>query len=214
MLTCPKCNCEVSEGAKFCTTCGCSFVSDFGESAETTVLTADMNVANNQGYNAANNQGYNAAANQGYYQNQYAPNNFNQPQQPVATLKTNRSFIKVLLLSLITFGIYALVCFGGITDDVNLVCSRYDNKKTMNYYLLVFIVTPLTLGIASIVWMHKICGRIGDELKRRGVNYSFSSADFWLWNVLGAIILVGPFIFLHKFFKAVNLMNENYNMYG
>ena len=197
MLTCPKCNCEVSGGAKFCTTCGCSFVSDFGESAETTVLTADMNVANNQGYNAANNQGYNAAANQGYYQNQYAPNNFNQPQQPVAKLKTNRSFIKVILLSLITFGIYALVCFGGITDDV-----------------LVFIVTPLTLGIASIVWMHKICGRIGDELKRRGVNYSFSSADFWLWNVLGAIILVGPFIFLHKFFKAVNLMNENYNMYG
>lgn len=134
--------------------------------------------------------------------------------QPLYQLKTNRSFIKTLLLSIITFGIYLLITYGGITDDVNQVCSPHDGKKSMNYYLLVFIVTPITAGIANIVWQHNICNRIGDELKRRNIDYSFGAKDFWLWGILGFLIIVGPFVYLHKFFKAVNLMNENYNMYG
>lgn len=143
--------------------------------------------------------------------NQNAP----YPQRPMLSqLRTDRSFIKTFLLSLITFGIYGLVAFGNISEDVNVVCSRYDGKKSMNYYLLVFIVGPLTFGIASIVWMHNICERIGTELNRRQVAYDFGAKDFWLWNVLGSLIIVGPFVFAHKFFTAVNKMNENYNLNG
>lgn len=137
-----------------------------------------------------------------------------QPAGPARQLKANRSFIKILLLSFVTFGIYALITCGKITNEVNLVCSRYDGKKSMNYYLLAFIVSPLTCGIASIVWMHNICNRIGNELSRRQVAYSFGAKDFWLWCILGSFILIGPFVFIHKFFKAVNLMNENYNHFG
>ena len=101
-----------------------------------------------------------------------------------------------------------------VSNDINIVASRYDGKKTMHYCLLFFVVAPITLGIASIVWYHKVSNRIGDEVKRRGINYKFSATDFWLWNVLGALIVVGPFIYIHKMFKAVNLMNENYNTNG
>ena len=133
---------------------------------------------------------------------------------PVGQLKTNKRLLKTILLSLITFGIYPLVVMSAVSNDINIVASRYDGKRTMHFCLLVFIVLPLTFGIAGIVWYHKISNRIGSELKRRGISYNFSASDFWLWNVLGSLIVVGPFIYLHKMFKAVNLMNAHYNVNG
>lgn len=133
---------------------------------------------------------------------------------PYSMLNTNYSMIKIILLSAITFGIYGMITYGHMTDDVNLVCSRYDGKKTMNYYLLIFVIAPITFGIASIVWMHNLCARIGAELNRRQVDYRFGASDFWLWGVLGSFILVGPFIFTHKLCTAINRMNEHYNQFG
>lgn len=134
--------------------------------------------------------------------------------RPVGQLKTNRSLLKYILLSIITFGIYSIVFMSSISSDVNVVCSRYDGKKTMHYCLLFFLVGPLTLGIAYWVWSHKIANRIGEELKRRNAGYSFSAADYWLWNVLGSIIVVGPFIYLHKLATAMNTLNAHYNVNG
>ena len=133
---------------------------------------------------------------------------------PVGQLKTNKGLLKTILLSCITFGIYALVVMSSVSNDINIVASRYDGKKTMHYCLLTFIVAPITLGIGGIVWAHKISNRIGAELKRRGIAYNFSAADYWLWNVLGSLIVVGPFVYLHKMFKAVNKMNAHYNVNG
>ena len=48
---------------------------------------------------------------------------------PVAQLKTNRSLVKFILLSLVTFGIYALVVMSGVSTDINIVASRYDGKR-------------------------------------------------------------------------------------
>ena len=133
---------------------------------------------------------------------------------PAYQLKTNKGLLKTILLSIITFGIYPLVIMSVISNDINVVASRYDGKKTMHFCLLAFIVAPITLGIGAIVWYHRISNRIGDELKRRGIGYSFSAADFWLWNVLGSLIAIGPLVYLYKMFKAVNLMNADYNTNG
>ena len=133
---------------------------------------------------------------------------------PVGQLKTNKGLLKTILLSIITLGIYPLVVMSAVSSEINIVASRYDGKKTMHFCLLAFIVAPITLGIASLVWYHKISNRIGGELKRRGVAYSFSAADFWLWNVIGSIIIIGPFVYLHKMFSAVNKMNAHYNVNG
>lgn len=133
---------------------------------------------------------------------------------PVVQLKTNKGLLKTILLSLITFGIYSLVVMSNVSTDVNIVASRYDGKKTMHFCLLYFIINPITAGIAGIVWYHKISARIGNELKRRGVAYSFGAADYWLWYVLGSLIGIGPLVYIHKLFKAVNKMNEHYNING
>ncbi len=133
---------------------------------------------------------------------------------PVGHLKTNRGLLKTILLSLITFGIYPIVMYSGISTDINLVASRYDGKKTMHYCLLLFIVAPLTLGIGSLVWCHRISNRIGNELIRRGIGYSFGAGTFWGWNVLGALIGVGPLVYVHKLCKAMNLLCADYNQNG
>ncbi len=133
---------------------------------------------------------------------------------PVGQLKTNKGLLKTILLGLITFGIYPLVVMSAVSNDINIVASRYDGRKTMHFCLLTFIVAPITLGIAGIVWYHKISNRIGGELRRRGVAYSFGASDYWLWNVLGSLIVIGPFVYMHKLFKATNLMCADYNVKG
>lgn len=133
---------------------------------------------------------------------------------PAYKLKTNRGLLKYILLGIVTFGIYPLVLMSGISSDINLIAAKYDGKKTMHFCLLAFVFSWLTFGIAPIVWYHRISDRIGKELARRNIAYSFGAGSFWGWNVLGSFIGVGPFIYIHKLCKAMNLLSENYNING
>ena len=133
---------------------------------------------------------------------------------PVKQLKTNRGLLKLILLSIITLGIYPLVVMSVISTDINLIASRYDGKKTMHFCLLAFIFAGLTLGIAPIVWYHRISNRIGNELTRRGIGYSFGAGTFWGWSVLGSLIGIGPLVYTHKLLKAMNLLCADYNVNG
>ena len=133
---------------------------------------------------------------------------------PRMQLKTNKSLVKYGFLPLITFGIYGLVVMSSVSTDINIVASRYDGKKTMHFCLLAFLVGPITFGIAYLVWYHKISARIGSELNRRNIPYKFDASSFWLWEFLGTFIIIGPFVYLHKLFKATNLLCEDYNRIG
>ena len=142
-------------------------------------------------------------------QQQYAP-----PSPPRANLECNRSFIKFLLLTIITCGIYGIITYYKITEDINTICRPYDNKTTTNYLVATLLLGPITCGIYPIIWMHNMCNRIGDNLKHRGLATNFSASTFWLWNVLGSFIFVGPFIFMYKFFEATNQLAADYNTRG
>lgn len=140
--------------------------------------------------------------------------NQNQTDRPLAQLNTNRGLLKFILLSLITFGIYGLVVMSSVSSDINIIAGRYDGKKTMHYCLVFFIFSWLTLGIVPIVWYHKISNRIGNELNRRNIAYSFGAGSFWGWAILGSFILVGPFIYTYKILKAMNLLSKDFNVNG
>ena len=72
----------------------------------------------------------------------------------------------------------------------------------------------ITYGIFAFVWQHKFTARVGAEVKRRGYNYDIGASDFWLWCVLGSLIIVGPFVYCHKLMKSMNMINASYNIYG
>ena len=126
-------------------------------------------------------------------------------------LRTNRGMVEFYVFTFLTLGIYALVVLSKISSEINLVASRRDGKHTMHFLLIYFIFSWLTLGIAPIVWIHRLCNRMGDELAARSIPYSFGAGSFWGWSVLGSLIFVGPFVFYHKFFKAMNLINADFN---
>lgn len=129
-------------------------------------------------------------------------------------LTTNRKLVKFIFLGLVTFGIYTIVYYTNISTSINTAASRYDGKKTMNYCLVFFIFSWLTLGIVPFVWILKLCSRIGRELQRRGIAYKFGVGTYWLWNVLGSLFIAGPFIFIHKLSTAMNLICKDYNLRG
>ncbi len=185
---CIHCGKEIPAGTAFCPYCGAQVMAGNGTPAS---VPAQTNVSGDLQINIS--QTYRAPANQ---------------------LKTNKSLLKYVLLSLVTFGIYGIVIMTSVADDINIIASKYDNKKTMHYCLLFFLVSPLTLGIGSFVWNHRLANRMGNELRRRGIDYSISASDFWLWNVLGSLILVGPFVYIHKLLTATNKLCEHYNLYG
>ena len=132
---------------------------------------------------------------------------------PALQLPTNRSCAKMIFLGIITFGIYDIVIWNKIASEINITASRYDGKRTCPYMAMVWL-TMITYGIFSLVWAHNFSERVGAEVKRRGYTYSFGAADFWLWNVLGSLILIGPIVYCAKLMKAMNMINESYNVYG
>lgn len=132
---------------------------------------------------------------------------------PALQLRTRRGLGKMFWLGLITFSIYPTVVYSHISGEINMIASRYDGKRTM-HYLGMSSLSAITLGIVPLVWNHRLANRIGTELTRRGIGYGFRAKHFWLWNILGSLILVGPFIYIYKLMKAMNLLCENYNRLG
>ena len=143
---------------------------------------------------------------------QYSSQPQQQYQEYRENLPTKRGLLKMIVFGMLTFGIYNIVIYCKISSEINIV-ARADHRHTMHYLLVCLLAFP-TMGILPIIWTHNICNRIGCELKRRNIPYDFGSGDFWMWGVLGALILVGPSIFLHKFMHAMNKLNGSYNMNG
>lgn len=84
----------------------------------------------------------------------------------MGTFDTNRSLLKYILLWIITFGIYDVWVLARAGEDLNVIASRWDGRRTMNFWLVALVISPLTIGIAMYIWMHQVCGSIGREQNR------------------------------------------------
>ena len=118
------------------------------------------------------------------------------PQRPVAPMFTQapayqlpceRGLLKMLLLGILTGGIYPLVIYSRISMEINMAASRYDGQRTMHFLWMCFLA-PLTLMIYPFVWIHNLCNRMGGELHRRQINYRFSAASYWLWTLVYGMV--------------------------
>ena len=78
-------------------------------------------------------------------------------------------------------------------------------------YIVAYILSLFTFAIVMVVWHYQIASRVEEALSRRGIDYEFTTGDFWKWYFFGSFIFVGPFIYLHKLCKAMNLLCESYN---
>ena len=102
---------------------------------------------------------------------------------PAFKLPTGRSLGAMFWLGLLTANIYKHVILSRIPEEVNMVASRRDGRRTQQYFWML-VLAPLTLGIYPLCWFHGLCKRIGGELKARRIAYDFRPAHFWLWYFL------------------------------
>ena len=130
--------------------------------------------------------------------------------EEITPVPTDRSLGKMIFLGILTLGAYPLYIYTALSMEINRE-AKADGKHTMNYLLVTFVFSWLTLFIAPLVWMHRICNRMHDALNAQGSNYAFSARDFWLWGILGSLIIVGPFVFISKMMKASNILAGAYN---
>jgi hypothetical protein len=120
-----------------------------------------------------------------------------------------RGLAGLVLLSIITLGIYGLYWIFKLAKDVNTICEG-DGKKTGGL-LKVLLLGIITLGIYDMVWLYMLGDRLQDNAPKYGLAFKENGGMVLLWYVLGAFIVVGPFIALYIIIKNTNALAEEYN---
>lgn len=130
-------------------------------------------------------------------------------------LDENRNFWIYWLLSIVTLGIYSIIVWTRMVNDVNTIATPYDKRHTMHYCIMIFLLSWSTLGIYPLIWNHNFADRVSNELRRRGINYGFGVGTFWGWGFFGRLLLgIGPLIYVYKLIQSMNYICHDYNVRG
>lgn len=129
-------------------------------------------------------------------------------------MKTNRSMILYFVFTILTFGIYSMYFFSVLGSDVNYICTKRDGKRQMHFIIAFWLLGTITFGIVPLVWYTTLAERIGEEARTRGIDTNFGGGSFWLWDILGSLIIVGPFIYMNQLCKTMNMISTDYNQKG
>ena len=125
-------------------------------------------------------------------------------------LKTDRNVWKYIILNTLTLGVYGIFFFMPLSFDIDKVAPKKDRTKTMNF-LWAYVLALFTMSIVLLVWHYHIAERIEEALSKRGIVYEFGTGTFWSWYFFGSFILIGPYVYIYKLCKAMNLLCEDYN---
>lgn len=122
----------------------------------------------------------------------------------------NRSLLSVVLLSIITCGIYHYIYIYSITNDINLVCEG-DGKETsgiVKYLLFSFF----TCGIYTLYWHYTFLNRLAENAPRYGKHFEENGTTYLLWTIFGSMLCgIGHFVALHIQIKNLNALCAAYN---
>lgn len=149
-------------------------------------------------------------------QTQWQGQNYGQAPVPppngytVTRLKTDRSLLAYILLSLVTCGIYSWYFLYTIARDVNIACAG-DGKQTAGLLKLI-LLSILTCGIYSWFWYYSLGNRLAENAPRYGLRFQENGTTILLWMLLGSMLCgVGFFIAWHILIKNVNTICGAYN---
>lgn len=124
-------------------------------------------------------------------------------------VKTNRSLIAYILLSIITCGIYSLFFWHNYIKDVNTICAG-DGKNTRGI-LAVIILSILTLGIYGYVWTYGMQNRLRDNASRYNAGVITGGGTIVLWQIFGVLLFgIGGLIGTYMQFDSLNRLAYNY----
>lgn len=127
--------------------------------------------------NAANpNMNNNGPYNNGPYNN--SPYN-GQPSGGYGGYKApikRRDIVVCILLTIVTCGIYGIVWFISMADDLNVASGRTGDMSGG----LVFLLSLITCGIYSLVWMYQAGQKVSEIRRRQGLPPNDSNGILYL----------------------------------
>lgn len=112
----------------------------------------------------------------------------------VQILPSNRKVWKILLLSIVTLGIYGLVLWFAMSKETNVACKE-DGKHTRGFWGAIGL-SIITLGIYGIVWVCKWLNREYSFLLRHNHNGILSGKGYLVYFFFMIIVIYFPVILL------------------
>ena len=125
-------------------------------------------------------------------------------------IKDDRSFLKLLLLSIVTFGIYEFWYLHHWTKDINTLCK--DDGKNNEGILLYILLTLVTCGLFPVFWWFKAADRLSRAAVRESVAVDISGGKVLLLCIAG-MFTWGIFIWYAQYLvmQATNDLATDYN---
>lgn len=128
-----------------------------------------------------------------------------------APIKTDRSVIGWLLLSIVTCGIYPYYFLYCLARDINVMCQD-DGDSTpglAEFILLSFV----TCGFYALYWYYKIGNRLQANAPRYGLMFQENGTTVLMWQIVGALLCgLGPIFAMNIIIKNTNAMATAYNV--
>ena len=155
-------------------------------------------------------------------QPQPQPQQYQQPQQawqsattpelggPARRIKNDRSLLVLILLAMVTFGIYSFYFIYSMAQDMNTMCE--DDDQNTGGLIFFIILNFLTFGIYGLYWWYKIANRVQMNAPRYGFAVAENGGTYLLWQLLGLISFgICSLIGTHTVIKNVNNLANGYN---
>ena len=199
-MFCKSCGSEIPEGADKCPNCGAP-----------ASVGAQVNDALNNASDAAKNFFNSAESSLGSAINDIRDDFSNGGRNPDGrALKTNRSLIAYIVLTIITCSVYGYYFFYTMARDVNIACEG-DGENTSG--LITFIILSMvTCGFYAYYWYYKLGNRLCGNAPRYGLSFQENGTTVVMWCVFGKIVCgIGPFIGMHILIKNTNSICAAYN---
>lgn len=130
---------------------------------------------------------------------------------PPKPLNDDRSFLKLLLLSTVTLGIYGLWHHYHWTKDINEICK--EDGKNNEGVLLYVLLTLVTCGLFPLFWWFKAADRLSRAAVRENVAVDISGGKVLGFCILG-MLTWGIFIWYAQYLvmQATNDLATSYNL--
>lgn len=125
-------------------------------------------------------------------------------------IEQDRNYLKIVLLSFVTCGIYWLYYIYEVARDTNQLCQG-DGEETsgVGMYILLSIVT---CGIYAYYWYYKLGDRLHNNAPRYNLSFSETGSTILLYMLINLLSGgVGTIIAGYFITRNLNMMSEAYN---
>lgn len=111
-----------------------------------------------------------------------------------------RSFGRGLLLTIVTLGLYSFYWHYKAYKEV------YDQERRTDFPMVAWVLSLIPfINIVGYIWLHVVAiDGVNAARKSKGLQDGTNAVEFILWNLVGWIILVGPFIGYYKLQSSIN----------